>query len=90
LADHDSWVRQGQELFMSNLMQIVRLAVVATIVVVLVGGAAVEVRHVVAGQVPTAPENARTVFDRDFDFGVIVPVGYCQGVSPGDANRLAS
>ena len=76
---------------MSIVMQILRFAVGATTVVILLGGATMEVQSMLVHQVGAAPEeHARAVFDRDFDFGEILPAGFCQGVSPCDAMRLSA
>ena len=77
---------------MSDVMQILRFAVGATTAVILVGGAAMQMQGRFVHQIRAVPEeHLRAVFDRDFDFGEIVPAGFCQGVSPCDAlQRLAS
>ena len=73
---------------MSDVMQILRFAVGATTAVMLVGGAAMQVQGRLVHQIRAVPEeHVRAVFDRDFDFGEILPTGYCQGVSPCDALR---
>jgi len=54
---------------MTRLMQDLKFAIVATIAVILVAGAAMEVQKKIVGQVRAHPiAHSRAVCDRDFDF----------------------